>query len=228
LKRIKKDTHTPMNNETQENELLAALKNGGNAVCPVDGVAFSDDQPQCTADEDKGVKTLYSVRLVVAGTPRPQPRPRFAKGRVVSTVDPVIQHWQNSVCEKARMARYELTPFQAKSGVMSSALSELSGKGKPVKLDITFYFGTRHQNRWGTPHTKKPDIDNLTKLIMDQLVKAGLLMGDDCKVSTVCARKFWCSLPGSGVIILMGPDNAESAFEDGLRHKEETQKPNWL
>jgi Holliday junction resolvase RusA-like endonuclease len=43
------------------------------------------------------------------------------------------------------------------------------------------------------PDTRKPDIDNLAKAVMDGLVESGIIV-DDCQVWDCTLRKLVCSL----------------------------------
>lgn len=58
----------------------------------------------------------------------------------------------------------------------------------PIELDLEFHFVTKSAT-WG-PHTKKPDVDNLTKAFMDAAQLGGLFQ-DDCQVYKVTASKFY-------------------------------------
>jgi Holliday junction resolvase RusA-like endonuclease len=168
---------------------------------------------------------IQPLRLVVMGVPRPQPRPRFAKGRVVSTVDPKIRGWQRAVEHAAKMAKQAL---HTGTGQMAASVADALGRYRPLKLSVTFFFGTRHQERWGLPHTHKPDVDNLAKLIMDVLVKAQLITGDDCRISLACLRKVWCDLSGSGAVIMIEEDREAQTHSKGVRHIADAERPAWL
>ena len=168
---------------------------------------------------------IQPLRLVVMGVPRPQPRPRFAKGRVVSTVDPKIRGWQRAVEHAAKMAKQSL---HTGSGSMVANVADALGRYRPLKLSVTFFFGTRHKERWGHPHTHKPDVDNLAKLIMDVLVKAQLITGDDCRISLACLRKVWCDLSGSGAVIMLEEDMEAQTPHKGIRHIADAERPAWL
>ena len=111
------------------------------------------------------------IILDVQGIPRPQPRPRFVRGRVVSTADANAKRWIATVEAGAR------------------GLVELRGKQSgPLAVAIGFRFPTKDKARHGKPHTFRPDVDNLAKLILDCLMRAGLI-GDDSLVSTYYVQK---------------------------------------
>jgi Holliday junction resolvase RusA-like endonuclease len=68
---------------------------------------------------------------------------------------------------------------------------------------------TNDKKRWGLPHTLRPDSDNLAKLVLDSLMRAGLFK-DDSAVSCLVARKTWSPSPLAGVAITIGPDRRVS------------------
>lgn len=169
------------------------------------------------------------ISFIVQGTPRPQPRPRFANGRVVSEIDPKVKQWQAAVRHAATMAKEALgCGF---GGIpLSSAVADALGGGKALRVDITFFFGTRHRERWGKPHTFKPDRDNLDKLILDEMTKVQLIAGDDCRVSAGTIRKRWCDLQGSGALVRVYADDEEDTGTQGVvqQIRAEGSTPAWL
>jgi Holliday junction resolvase RusA-like endonuclease len=52
------------------------------------------------------------------------------------------------------------------------------------------------------PHTSKPDLDNLAKLVLDRITRNGLFWGDDAQVDMLAIGKEWAK-PGSkgGVLV---------------------------
>ena len=140
------------------------------------------------------------IILDVQGTPRPQPRPRFVRGRVVSTADANAKRWIATVEAGAR------------------GLVELRGKQSgPLAVAIGFRFPTRDKTRHGKPHTFRPDVDNLAKLILDCLMRAGLI-GDDSIVSSLAVQKTWDET-GRAVVWIE---------EDSRKDEQHTPPPRWL
>lgn len=125
-----------------------------------------------------------AITFSVTGTPRPQPRPRFVKGRVISSADANAKRWIKSV---------EAVAAQAKSYAeeLDPALSVI----------LVFRFPTKDKSRHGKPHTFRPDADNLAKLVLDCMTRAGLLK-DDSVVSSLCIRKTWDEEGGVDVLVL--------------------------
>lgn len=59
--------------------------------------------------------------------------------------------------------------------------------GRPMELKLLFIFKAPDGVKDGTPHTSKPDADNLAKAVKDAL--NGVLWNDDCQVSILYAEK---------------------------------------
>lgn len=76
----------------------------------------------------------------------------------------------------------------------------------PVHLDIIAKFQVapswshqKKQDHYGQPHTQKPDIDNVEKMVMDAL--NGIAWQDDKQVAFSVADKIWSSRAGLYVIV---------------------------
>jgi len=128
--------------------------------------------------------------LFVDGIPRPQPRPRFVRGRVISCADANAKRWISAVEAKARELRHQDAPLKG---------------GLFVGLNFTFPAGKAHQD--GEAHTARPDADNLAKLILDCLMRAGMI-GDDAIVSQLLIKKSYGAKPG--VLIYLNEDRRSS------------------
>lgn len=112
--------------------------------------------------------------FIIPGEPVPQGRPRaaFRHGRVV-VYDP-----KESVAWKRHVEA------SLRTQVQEGGYAILSG---PLSVTLLFIYqsgGTYAEREW---HTKKPDIDNLTKAVLD--AANGILWGDDAQVSELTARK---------------------------------------
>lgn len=125
----------------------------------------------------------------VHGTPRPQPRPRFVRGRAVSTASKSAKLWRLAIDRAARQAI-------ADSG---RAAPLFDG---PVRLVCTFTFvpPPSQSQRIGTPHTHKPDASNLLKLVEDVMEAAGVF-SNDSKVSRAEPIKWWGERAGVSVLV---------------------------
>lgn len=144
-----------------------------------------------------------AIMFNVRGTPRPQPRPRFAAGRVISTVDPAAKFWTQCV---ERAARGAMADIGGADEVIRRLGAGVVVKGKwtrrqPLAMAATFRFGTRFAERHGQPMEIVPDGDNLAKLIVDACVRTGLIPGDDCRVTRWEIEKYWSPLADAGVTV---------------------------
>jgi Holliday junction resolvase RusA-like endonuclease len=127
------------------------------------------------------------IMVQIMGHPRPQPRPRFVNGRVISTADANAKVWRAAVMNAANRLH---------------GMSSIPLKG-PLQFSMAFVFPTPKEDRHGKPHTQVPDVDNLAKLILDAMQDAGVLENDSA-VSSMELSKSWG--PKGGVVIYMGPD----------------------
>jgi Holliday junction resolvase RusA-like endonuclease len=153
-------------------------ENAENGMCTDDSVDWGRADATHTND----------LSVYVRGTPRPQPRPRFVGGRVVSTVSAGAKAWRAAVTTAARRA-----------------VQSMGGVSGPVSLGVRFDMPTREPGRWGKPHAMRPDADNLLKLVMDCLTRAGV-WGDDCQVVAVQCYKVWARDGGAAVVITQAAD----------------------
>lgn len=113
------------------------------------------------------------ISFFVIGDPKPQARPRVSRrGKFTSVHSPLTQ-WRCDVLKEANSI--------AQSKEILTC---------PLFIDITYYF-RRPQGHYGTGknaeklkdsapqfHTKKPDIDNLNKAILDAIGDSGLIKND--------------------------------------------------
>lgn len=116
------------------------------------------------------------IDLYIRGTPRPKPAPRFIKGqRPVAIAGALAKAWRKLV--EAECKR-----------VLRAGAKPISGA---ISLQGAYYFATTKAERWGLPHTMRPDIDNLTKLLQDSLKAFGILEGDDAAIAHNGLVKLW-------------------------------------
>ncbi len=121
-----------------------------------------------------------TLQVYVKGTPRPQPRPRFINGKVVSTAS-----------EPAKA--YRAVVLAACKSVYAQC-GQIKG---PVYLTLDLWFA--HGKRWergGQPHTSRPDGDNVLKLWQDCAQKAGLIE-EDSHVCMTSVSKRWAATAGA-------------------------------
>jgi Holliday junction resolvase RusA-like endonuclease len=124
------------------------------------------------------------LHVYVDGVPRPQPRPRFVGGRVVSTAGKNAQVWKNRII-----------------GALVAARKGAARIERPVAMVARAMFSTTDKRLWGKPHTNRPDKDNLEKLVLDAMVKAGTLK-DDSLVYDGGTSKWWAERDGMSIMLL--------------------------
>ena len=127
--------------------------------------------------------TQPALIFTVHGTPRPQPRPRFVHGRVVSTASKPAKAWRTMIQAAARRA------MEANGWKIGDPPFYVAG---PVRVSILFAFKTpaSHPERFGKPHTQRPDADNLAKGVMDAMQGGGVFT-DDAQVADLAPVKRW-------------------------------------
>lgn len=82
------------------------------------------------------------------------------------------------------------------------------------------------------PHMQRPDTDNLAKLVLDVMVKQGIL-SDDCVVSSLVVEKVWAKQEMNGVTVQVMPyrqqfDPSPWVGRDGYPCDPSPTMPKWL
>lgn len=156
---------------------------------------------------------IPALLVTLNGDPIGWPRPRFVHGRVI----PAIGKAKRYATALERAAREAV----ANLGGAEVVREAFARHGLSVLVSATF--ATRHVQRHGLPHTHKPDSDNIAKLI-DCLVRAGALGGDDSRVAVLTVRKIWGASGSLSVLVSVvdadGPKTARPSRVDA--------KPDWL
>lgn len=132
-----------------------------------------------------------NISFTIEGEPVPKARPRFTqRGGYVSTYS------TSKTVEAER--RVAAAYMEHGDGVIEG----------PVGLICEFYMGIPKSDSKATKAKKKngeilplkkPDIDNLVKLVMDGL--NGLAFADDCQVAWIRASKMYSTDPRTEVVI---------------------------
>lgn len=124
----------------------------------------------------------------VNGTPRPQPRPRFVNGRVVSTASAKARLWRHAMMQELERT-LKLLPCRAPLF------------HDPLRVVMQFTFGPCNMARLpGQAHTQRPDSDNLAKGCLDVMQQAAIYV-DDSQVAELHVTKVWGHRPGVAVIV---------------------------
>lgn len=125
-----------------------------------------------------------SYHLFVGGIPKGQPRVRFARrGRFVKTWTPdVADDWKAAI----RAASLPAKPAEIITG--------------PVFVRLVFWMPRpkdlmrpKYADEPPRPHKSKPDIDNLSKAVLDAMSE---WWSDDCVVAMLAASKWYAPVNG--------------------------------
>jgi Holliday junction resolvase RusA-like endonuclease len=107
---------------------------------------------------------------------------------------------------------------------MMAATGAGAGTGAgAVDVWMRFHFATNKAERIGQPHTFKPDGDNLAKLVLDVMERAGALPRGDQAVSSLTVEKVWATW--GGVVVRMAPAVALGGARGGEAGE---AAPGWL
>lgn len=154
---------------------------------------------------------MTGLTFAVHGTPRPKTRPRFVKGKVVTTTKPKEKLWRLAV-QRAALA-----------AVLYRGDHVPVFRG-PVRVSMIFVFEPPKsaRDRIGKPHTDVPDKDNLEKLVLDAMKKAGVFR-DDSQVAQGPVEKWWGERAGVTVLAEPIADRPAQALS-----AEAAAAPDWL
>lgn len=142
--------------------------------------------------EALAVGRVVELKLFVPGNAVPQARPR---GRVVTPANkkPWVQFyeekpssdWQDHVAEHVRYQSVKV-PIQGDGGTFVLPFVD-------VRAFCTLTFNLHRPVSYPariTQHTKKPDVDNLAKGVLDGMVKGMLLKDDSCITDLTIRKRF--------------------------------------
>jgi len=137
----------------------------------------------------------YDYKLVVLGDPKAQGRPRATR------IGGFVKVYDDPKSAKAKRNLMVVVQEQAPKKLLDC----------PLKVDLYFYL-PRPKGHYGTGrnagklkdsapinHTKKPDIDNLRKLVMDAMT--GIFWRDDSLVCEGTTRKVYSDKPRTEIFI---------------------------
>lgn len=137
-----------------------------------------------------------TITIRVDGIPKPQPRPRAViRGNRAGVYDPgTAESWRSSVREAALPMR---------PGTPISGPVQIKMRFRLPRPQSHYRTGKRYKDLKPSapiPHTKKPDIDNLAKAVMDSLSDIGMWR-DDSIVWDEHATKIYHDHPGCEITI---------------------------
>jgi Holliday junction resolvase RusA-like endonuclease len=94
---------------------------------------------------------------------------------------------------------------------------QLAFAGQALRVSILWKFKSPHPGMWGKLHTPKPDRDNLEKLCLDVLERAGALGGNDSRVAQGPMEKQWARAAGVFIRVeVAGPAELSAPGHDVL------------
>jgi Holliday junction resolvase RusA-like endonuclease len=132
---------------------------------------------------------MKDLIFTIMGPPIPQARPRFSR----------YGHVYNPTATEQEATAYELRAQYNNQPPITY----------PISLDILYCMlipqkQVRALTGPGphptTPHSKKPDIDNLLKMTLDALVKSHIIR-DDNLIAKIIARKIYSTMPRTEIFI---------------------------
>jgi len=143
---------------------------------------------------------MSTLAFTVTGEPKGQPRPR-AFARKMGNVhvarfydSDVADAWKQAVrralFETLEQTRWELTLAQVSvliTFAMPRPKSHSGAKGLKPSAPVA--------------HVGKPDVDNLAKLILDQITRSECVWRDDSQVVSLCVHKFWAVSTEQGCLV---------------------------
>lgn len=148
---------------------------------------------------------MSTLAFTITGEPKGQPRPR-AFARKMGAVH-VARFYDSDVADAWKRA-------------VKRALFEMLEENRweltlgPVSVSLNFAMPRpkSHRSAKGLRpsaskfHVNKPDVDNLAKLILDQITRSGCVWRDDSQVVSLTVHKFWASRNESGCAVLISAE----------------------
>ena len=123
---------------------------------------------------------IPTCELIFYGPPIAKARPRFSK---FGTYDP--QHKLNKVL--VQEAKNQLPDFE----MIRGAIVVVCDFNMPIPISVKSK--TKRRDMLGTPHIKKPDLDNFLKKYFDIL--EGIVYYNDSQISHIHASKWYSEEP---------------------------------
>lgn len=139
------------------------------------------------------------LALIIPGVPQPAQRPRFTKFGIVYDAQKKLKDFMREDLILWTEGRKPLLD--------------------PIEIELEFYmpipasYSKKKQREFrNSYHTKKPDLDNLTKLILDVCNK--IVFWDDSQICSIRAFKTYAIEPKTVIRIFTLPHEDESIDQD--------------
>lgn len=137
-----------------------------------------------------------SVTFMVDAVPIPKGRPRFrSMGKFVQTyTDSKTRDFEALIAEHAKIAMGDMEPLETPLSVfLHFSLPIPASATKKVREALL-----------GAPHTKKPDIDNLCKSVLDGM--ANIVFKNDGQIASLHAKKVYADYGFINILIMENND----------------------
>ena len=137
-----------------------------------------------------------SVTFMVDAVPIPKGRPRFrSMGKFVQTyTDSKTRDFEALIAEHAKIAMGDMEPLETPLSVFLHFSLPIPASATKKVRDALL----------ATPHTKKPDIDNLCKSVLDGM--ANIVFKNDGQIASLHAKKVYADYGFINVLIMENND----------------------
>ena len=137
-------------------------------------------------------RMIDTVTVIIEGEPVAQGRPRFTKGG--HAYDPArSREYKDIVAAHAKLAMNEREIFSRETP-LACVMSIF------VKMPKRFTRTQRQEaEKKGLRPVRKPDIDNIAKILMDAL--NGIVYEDDAQIVSLGCRKYYSDAPMAAVTV---------------------------
>lgn len=148
---------------------------------------------------------MSQIHFFVAGDPKAQPRIRaFAFNGHARVYDPGTSEGWKSLIAVAARGHFPEEPYLGEVTINMDFRFR-----RPKSHYRTGRFSRELRDRAPDHHVGKPDVDNLSKAVLDCLTELGVWR-DDCQVVRMMVTKRYDSNPGVEIIVCLGAKVAVS------------------
>ncbi len=141
---------------------------------------------------------MRAETYLLAAIPRGKASARGGRMGKRAHTDPATRQWMTRAAAAIRQQRGNREPIRGPVEVEIIAVFP-----RPAYLVPDFDSRAAQPTIDRIAHVVKPDADNVTKMVLDTLVKAGVL-GDDARAAYASTRKWWAAFgeePGLDIVV---------------------------